>query len=154
MKNSYRKYLIIVIFIIIPLILGAIFYYIYCPDVYFVQFIDQIIKKPIHLRNNNYLVVFMRNHGLDLIWSFSLTLSFFLISLEYKYNYLLYILIPLLIGLCLEFLQRYNIISGTYDTLDIIFELCGVVLAFIIIRLKMRRMRNEENQKNRRNNCM
>lgn len=67
----------------------------------------------------------------DGLWQFALSNSVCIIWKDDKRMF--WILFPLLssIGLVMEFLQYFGLISGTYDILDVAFNLAAVSLSFI-----------------------
>lgn len=74
----------------------------------------------------------------DGIWIFSYVTMILLIW-NYRINKesFFWILVVPIIAVMSEFLQLYNVVSGTFDYLDIIFYLVGGVIPFFICRKKI-----------------
>jgi len=120
---------------IIPLMVAGVIYYFFCPDVYFVKMLDRIfaIGERHKVISNDAVVLFLRNFGLDFVWafSFSVLISFFVEKRKW-----LRVVIPFSMGLLIEILQKYHVISGTFDYFDILAEALGIALAYIICLLQ------------------
>ncbi len=118
------------------MILGAILYYIVCPEVYFVRIIDYYTNLNIHIDNfveQNILTRIFRNHFFDFIWAFSFTCALELILSNDAGTYLKGSFICVIVGIALELLQLVEGKYGTFDVLDILFEILGAVSAVLII---------------------
>ena len=140
-----RKWLVLMI--VLPLVFGALLYYFFCPDVFFVLLIDRITGLEVHAPDRIARLSFvriLRNYLMDCIWAFSFANTFFLIIKEKQIWRVVIVMMPILAGICLEIFQRLGIISGTFDVIDIIVEAAGATLAFIIIRVKSRRHCDEK----------
>lgn len=112
--------------------IGGMFYYFFCPDVYFVKMIDSVTNLSIHFRTDeNLIIMLVRNYLLDLIWAYSLSGVLFLFENGRKpYLY------SLGLGIIMELLQYFKIIAGTADYFDIIAELLGIILAKYFLKLE------------------
>jgi len=142
-KKSQNK---IILSIVIPLILGGLLYYIFCPDVDFVIFIDRISNTRFHfyINKNNKVIAFFRNYFFDVLWAYSLSFAMYLCCKELKYRSFIICFLPLILGASLEILQKVKIINGTSDILDVVAELFGVIAANSII-YKMEAKNEEKN---------
>jgi hypothetical protein len=78
-----------------------------------------------------------------MLWAYSLTFTVFLI-LGFKYESLKpTLIICAVFEVSIEFLQKFGVIPGTFDFLDILLELCVTIFAVIIIFFTLRRAKNE-----------
>lgn len=107
------------IIIICSLLIGAIIYFLSGSDAY----ITFGLNDGVRVITNSFVI----NYIPDFLWAvaFVLTLSFFLD------NMLTAGILVVLFGTIFEALQRYNIIKGTCDVLDIVVEAAGVIMMIL-----------------------
>ncbi len=74
----------------------------------------------------------IRNYTPDFLWIFSLT-SFIIIiwQSESKEQKLIFTL-PLIIAFIFEFSQKYNLVSGTFDILDLFVYIVGFITSILL----------------------
>lgn len=67
--------------VILPLLAGFIYYYLFCPDVILIAKIDSILKVKYHIQipNTNFMVRFVRFYLLDALWAYALMFCLFII---------------------------------------------------------------------------
>lgn len=138
-KITEKESLIIysIVFVLIPLIIGAILYYIFCPDVWFVKAIDGWIlqiNRPEADQLPHPFLKFIRNYGFDLVWAFAMTNALFIIFSNNAKPIIIFMLIPVILGIAMEILQLLGIAQGTFDLWDVLAEGSGSVLGAIIIK--------------------
>lgn len=70
MSDKMRQLLL---FTGLPLSIGALIYYIFLPDVYFVRMIDCLLPYSIHVSYPSQLMCLrvLRNYSFDFIWAFA-----------------------------------------------------------------------------------
>ena len=102
--------------------IGAIIYFLSGSDAY----ITFGLNDGVRVITNSFVI----NYIPDFLWAvaFVLTLSFFLD------NMLTAGILVVLFGTIFEALQRYNIIKGTCDVLDIVVEEVGVILMIVFVK--------------------
>lgn len=124
--------------IVLPLFLGLLFYYLFCPDVMFVRVIDFVVGGGVHLSltyGDGVLLRIIRNYLLDFLWSYSLTFSIFYLygsnAADHR-HFVFYVSF----GLCavMEILQCVSYVPGTFDVFDLFVEFLGTAAAVFIIR--------------------
>lgn len=133
-KKSLITYSIV--FVIIPMLIGAILYYIFCSDVWFVKMIDGClwqIKRPSVDVLSNPLLRFIRYYAFDFIWAFAMTNALFIVVNNNAKPILICLTIPVALGGAMEILQLLGIAQGTSDILDVVAEGLGSTLGVIII---------------------
>ena len=110
------------IIIICSLLIGAIIYFLSGSDAY----ITFGLNDGVRVITNSFVI----NYIPDFLWAvaFVLTLSFFLD------NMLTAGILVVLFGTVFEALQRYNIIKGTCDVIDVIVEAVGVILMIMFVK--------------------
>lgn len=131
-----KKAKLIFLTILGPLFFGAIFYYVCCPDVFFVKSVDRVTNLSFHIPRyiaNKAVIRFLRNYLLDLIWAFALANAVHLIYWDSKIHNILVVAIPSFVGIILELLQKFELTIGTFDFFDIISEVIGSFFALLII---------------------
>ena len=110
------------IIIICSLLIGAIIYFLSGSDAY----ITFGLNDGVRVITNSFVITYIP----DFLWAvaFVLTLSFFLD------NMLTAGILVVLFGTVFEALQRYNIIKGTCDVIDVIVEAVGVILMIVFMK--------------------
>lgn len=69
-----------------------------------------------------------------MLWSYALTYTLFLVLEPFRKRVIFSAIISTVLGISLELLQYRKVISGTFDILDILFEITAVSLAVVIIK--------------------
>lgn len=116
--------------ILIPIFSGIAFYYIY----------DRLGVIPRDL----VLTRFVRNHLLDMLWSYALVFCIYYFSSSLTGNFVVPVLLAVVWSVVFEILQVFSVAKGTFDWLDIIFEIVAVVIAGLFIFYFSRRKENEK----------
>lgn len=116
--------------ILIPIFSGIALYYIY----------DRLGVIPRDL----VLTRFVRNHLLDMLWSYALVFCIYYFSSSLTGNIVVPVLLAVVWSVVFEILQVFSVAKGTFDWLDIIFEIVAVVIAGLFIFYFSRRKENEE----------
>lgn len=119
---------------VIPLLLAAIFYFLFCPDVYFVKYICNFLRiTSFHnVFDDQWVFVLFRNYLPDFLWAFSL--MYFgkcIYASRKKYDLIFGIIIAFQIFL--EIMQLTSLITGTFDILDIFVELLADIIVIKIM---------------------
>ena len=120
--------------IIIPLFIGFI---IYC-TVNKSTYISEILNIPVSINITGVFGLFVKCWLCDMLWSYAFVFALSYALSAFRHPVLIAAIISLCIGIVLELLQLFGIITGTFDILDIIFELAAVLLS---VGVKKRRVR-------------
>ena len=127
--NTKNKHIIIQLLnIFLPLIFGfCIYLFLYGQIPLFLFFQKHFGIIPFY-KTNNFLLEFSRNYICDAFWTYSMffSLSFFVKSVKFVS------VVCMGTGMLLEVLQGVHLISGTFDFLDVFFELIAVFTALSI----------------------
>lgn len=138
MVLEVRKYLLsVIIYIFVPVFFGALMYYIFCPEVYFVKEIDILLglnRWPICIPTSNMLMKMLRNYLMDFLWAYALMSLVLIFFSELGLRKLVILIIGF--EIFMELLQLHPSIGGTYDIFDILVEIVANILAIIIIQKK------------------
>ena len=134
-KNDHKDRIIWTFFtIILPIMFGAFFYFLFCEDVIITRYLKELLKIQSTIKMpRTKIFVFVRNNFLDGIWAFSFVNFFYVVFINNEKYFLLCSLIPLLFGILLEFLQYEKLIEGTGDLYDVIIEAVGSIIALVIV---------------------
>lgn len=118
--------------VVIPVLVGTAFYYLFCPETLFVRRIDAILPITFHfsLDMGNKALRMLRFYLMDFLWAYSLTA---MVCFCLKENIKISITILLAFELLLEALQLHPVIKGTFDLWDIAVEVCANIMAITII---------------------
>lgn len=98
--------------VILPLLAGFIYYYLFCPDVILIAKIDSILKVKYHIQipNTNFMVRFVRFYLLDaLMFCLFIILGNTLTALKKS------IVISVVLSIVMELLQLLNVVVGTFN---------------------------------------
>lgn len=134
---SNRK---LIINIVISLTFGMLFYYIFSPDVIFVKKLDEITSGGFHIDINgksNFLISFIRNYALDMIWAYSLVYALFLFTDKKLSELIGVIVVAFIFSTTIEFLQLTKYVKGTFDIYDVVLEAVAEIIAFTLIRINL-----------------
>ena len=74
--------IIVILNITIPLVIGALIYYLLSSEVIFVKLIDGVIQGGTHFTGaveNNVLISFIRFYFLDMLWGYALVFALYFI---------------------------------------------------------------------------
>ncbi len=137
-----KKLIIGLTTVMIPLILGALLYYIICPEVFFVKLIDRYTDFNIHIEyqtEQNRVTEIFRNYFFDFIWAFAFTNALNLIFNNDTIAHLKGCFISVVVGALFEVLQLVRVVYGTFDVWDILSEILGTVCAFFIMMVIRRK---------------
>lgn len=124
-------------FVAFPIIIGAVLYYLFCPNVWFVKLIDtwfgELNRTSIEYDTVPFLK-FIRNYLFDFIWAFAMTNAIFIILNNNAKPIRICLTISVILGITMEILQLLGIAEGTFDIWDIVTEGLGSVLGAIVIK--------------------
>lgn len=131
--------------IVFPLLIGGIIYACISPDVFFIEWAKErlgIFSFNTSIGEGTFIRNIVRNHLLDMLWSYSLVYALVLILGNKNKQIFLAIVMTSILGICLELLQSVKVITGTGDVLDILCEVIASAIAGSIIIC--RRGKNEK----------
>lgn len=127
--------------IISPILVGTVAYLLFRSDTYISQTLYRLFPwlkncSLEYLEQFPWITALCRNFLPDILWAYALTYAVALLWLpERKISWqVLMICIPFEVGV--ELCQKVGFMSGTFDWLDIILEICATVLAALIIKAK------------------
>lgn len=121
--------------IIIPLLIGLIFYYVNCSDVLFVRWIDgflSISRTNMELEYSP-IIVLVRNYLMDIIWQYSFVFALFVLINSSLFSLITAVITSITCGIIFECLQLIHVISGTFDIFDICLGIVSSLTAGLII---------------------
>jgi len=132
----------ILLFVIIPVFFSGLIYLLTRPDsIILFNWLEKIglAEEVTKLRAQMNLKEILQNwiiyNSPALIWSFSSTV---LLGIIWNYNLskdnLLILLIPSILGILLELFQKIELISGTFDYIDIFLYFIGGLTGLLLIK--------------------
>lgn len=126
------KYLLL---IIIPLFAGYIIYIFLRGDTIISRFTENLIGiRFAHTVRNSFPVSVIKNWGCDFLWAFSFTSALLYFLRHGNRRFFPASAICIVCGTVLELMQKYNVLSGTFDVGDICAEAAAAVIAAITIK--------------------
>lgn len=123
--------------ILVPIIIGAAIYYVISPNVIFVQQLDSLLAREIHVNtaySNTSIIRFVRNYLLDMMWGYALVFALFLFTGNNAAEIRKIFIIAVIFSAVMEILQLTSFAKGTFDVFDIIVEFLAEVTAVFIIK--------------------
>lgn len=133
------KKTIILLNVTAPIIIGAVFYYIFGRDTVFVELIDNILGFSMHITStgNNFGIKMARCYLPDFLWAYALMSA---VLLFWGYDKRIIALV-IIYETVLELLQLFSCVKGTFDVWDILIE---ILAGIIVIKLFRRSLKNEK----------
>lgn len=122
---------------VIPILVGAVIYYLFSPNVIFVKWLDKIIGCAIHfdyILENVLLVRIIRFYFLDMLWGYALVFALYLILGNNTASLKHIFCISFVFSAFMEILQLTSFANGTFDFMDIFFEFIAEMFAVFIIK--------------------
>ena len=134
MKRSF-----VILNVMIPLIVGAVIYYVFFQETIFVRLIDDIFGLGYHMSLNfeNVFVRLIRFYLLDFLWAYAM-MSFVLWSFGTDRKTVIGIV---LFEIVMETIQLFPFVKGTFDVCNIGIEIAADILVILLFR---RRLKNEK----------
>lgn len=130
------------LFIIIPLSAGLIFYIFNSPGTYISQAFYALIGKEYALFRLNVEsseAAFMQSFFCDICWSWALESSILLILPRKKKSFIASVLISVSVSTVLELLQLLQVVRGTFDIYDIAVETAAIIISGSVVYFISRR---------------
>lgn len=132
MTKETRVYLLN---ISIALCIGLLLYLTTPQNTYIHTATESIFHRPFPtFRYDPVCMQLVRNWLGDFLWAYALCFALYRVLSPFRYTALLSTLGTVMLGSLLEFLQKAQMISGTFDYLDIIAETAAAILAMLIIK--------------------
>ena len=125
--------------ICIPLVTGAIIYFVFRPDTYISDFFRNVFVLPTLSVSPGWFSDFLRNFACDVLWAYALMIAVFAVSKKSDKRLIVTAVLCIAFEIAIELCQNIGIISGTFDVLDVIFEIIATIVAVIIIKKKIRK---------------
>lgn len=119
----------VVLFVALPLVIGGLAYYLFCPSVVFVKLIDSAINLNVHIpyeAEENIVLSLLRWYLLDFLWAFSFASAVYLIFENKRLSMVISLMIPIVFGVVFEILQYVGVVAGTFDICDIVAEALAI----------------------------
>lgn len=132
-RYKIRNRIFLIINTVIPLLVGGVLYYLFCPNVYFVKMIDSVLGDGIHFSyTSNIWWKFARNYLFDFFWAYSFTSAISAIVNNKVFRFVVSI-----IFICtLEILQKFFTQLGTFDFIDLIVEICAIFIVWLELTVR------------------
>lgn len=125
-----RKILSFFINIFLPLAVGLCVYLLFRKGTY----INSVIGIELDLQLNPFFGVFVRSWFCDILWAYALTNALYSALYAFKRRILISAIVSICIATVFELLQLFGTVSGTFDILDILFQIAAVLSAVAVIK--------------------
>lgn len=117
--------------IAVPLIMGAVIYYLISPEVIFIKMFSNHggITTPLKLNQSHVIYRFIRNYFLDMLWAYALMNTLIFLIGKSSSTIKISVSIAVIFTVILEGVQLTSFVSGTFDVWDIMVEIIGELFA-------------------------
>ena len=135
--NDKKGQFFVILNALLPILLGAAIYYFIFPEVVFVQKIDSLTGLHFHIQSlmvNNFLIRFLRNYLLDMMWGYALIFTLYFILGNNTAGLWRIFLIAVVFSAVMEILQLTPVAKGTFDICDMLVEFIAEAVAVFIIK--------------------
>ena len=123
--------------ITIPLLLGAVIYFLTSSDVIFVEAVRSLGGVPFQSEQDIALggiCQVIRYYLLDILWAYALFFSLYFVIGKGAANLRTALIIAIVFSSVMEIAQLISIVPGYFDGLDIVVEVLAEVFAALIIK--------------------
>ena len=130
-----KKYIFYIVNICTPLVLG-LGIYLFCYRTTYINttFTEVFGFSMPYIYFDNAFHRFVTCWACDILWAYSLTFALYLCFEVFKKPLIITSVASSLFAIIIELLQIKDVISGTFDILDIISELVAISLAVIMLK--------------------
>lgn len=125
-----RKILTFFINIFLPLAVGLCIYLFFCKGTY----INSVLGVEFNFTFNSWLGVFVKSWACDILWAYALTHSLYFALYAFKHKLVISAILSVFITTAFELLQLFGKVNGTFDILDILFQIAAVFSAVQVIK--------------------
>lgn len=125
-----RNILSFFINIFLPLAVGLCVYLFFYNGTY----INLILGIELDFKLKSVFGIFVKSWLCDILWAYALTHSLYLALHAFKHRILISAIISICFAIILELLQLLGCVAGTFDILDILFQIAAVCLAAALIK--------------------
>lgn len=125
-----RKLLTFFFNIFLPLAVGLCIYLFFRKGTY----INLVSGIEFNFALKSGLGVFVKSWLCDILWAYALTNALYLAFCAFKHRIMITAIISICVGTVFELLQLLPSVVGTFDILDILFQIAAVLLAVALIK--------------------
>ena len=130
---------------ILPLLVGAMFYFLTSKDVIFVEMASSFLGKPLgieHAGPYDGVFMFIRYYMLDALWAYALVFAMFISIGNNAARVKTAFMVAIFFSVAMEVIQLFPVVPGTFDAIDILVEVMAEVIAALIIKTQYEEARN------------
>ncbi len=121
--------------IALPLAFGGVFYLLLCPDTYLSHMARIVLDIPvIPPSSDSALLAFLRNFLCDMLWAYALTVAVSRIIGQSAARSAAVLATCWTLEIGIEWLQKMQVISGTFDPMDIFLECITTITALLLVK--------------------
>ncbi len=128
MRKSSKFYIICILNSFISLLIGVIVYILFREQTY----INKLLSFAFHF-SESVFIDFLRFYLVDALWAYSLVFSLSIFINEFTAG-----AISFIFSFVWEIMQKYSVVRGTFDILDILMYLSACIVAVLIIHILKR----------------
>lgn len=146
MSSRIQKQLLYFCNIIIPLLLGLLLYFYFRGDTFASQMLEKYLGITTQRRvlGEQWLPLVLRNYVADFLWAYALTFSVSCFLWDRKTWRFFSALLCGTFATAIEVSQKFGIIQGTFDIVDIFTEFAAIAIAILIINLFYKGIKKDE----------
>lgn len=121
--------------IALPLAFGGIFYLLLCPGTYLSHMAHIFLDIPVILpSSNSALLAFLQNFLCDILWAYALTVAVSWVMGQSAARSVAALGICWALEIGIEWMQKMQVISGTFDPMDIFLECITTIAALLLVK--------------------
>ena len=131
-KSSIPKYFFA--HVMLPLVVGSLLYYLFCPEVLFVKWMDAFLPFGFHITEKGLLWRFVRFYLFDFLWAYALVFALYIVQGNNIAKISTVFWMAGIFSVVMETLQIIPGMNGQFDLWDIVVELTAEGIAVFIIK--------------------
>ena len=124
-----KRNVFFVLNILLSLVIGLTVYVFCRPDTHVSKIVHNLLGVSPEVVLPEWVMSFLRNYMADVLWAYALTFTVIYILGS---GFLTFAIVAIF-EICIEVSQKVGIMSGTFDWVDIILEVCISALVMLLI---------------------
>lgn len=124
--------------IFLPLTVGLCIYLLFYKGTY----INSVLGISLDLQAKTFLGIILKSWVCDFLWAYSLANALYFCLFAFEKKILISAILSIVFATAFELFQLFGIVVGTFDILDIIFQIVAVLIAVTLIKRRERLWKN------------
>lgn len=130
-----KRTLFLFLNVCVPLLIGLGVYLLFYTDTNINCFVNGVLGISVpHICFDGFGYRILTCWACDVLWAYSLVFALFACLRVYKRPLVLCGIVASVFAVAIELLQRLSFVTGTFDVLDIVFEILAILFALVIVK--------------------